>query len=284
MNIATWRWVVKWKSHNSDELFLRGDEMSETIAERIMEIKGKKSLKDLALETGVPSGTIHNYIKKRREPSLNFVVQLCNSLNVNEKWILTGEGPKYREGVSKSLIETDIKEIEKKIGIKCATPDHMIQCGEHKPHQLSLHSDTELNEKDYVLVPYLDAQAPEQLKLIREGQARCHLAFSKYWIEVVMSLSPVQILITSVIGDSMEPTLKEGDILLVDRRKKEIKEDAIYVISIKDLIMPKRVQRMFNGVICVKSDNPAYKEQIIPKEVSADLHVIGRAVWVGRRI
>lgn len=81
----------------------------------------------------------------------------------------------------------------------------------------------------------------------------------------------------------MEPTLKEGDVLLINTAVTRVIDDAIYAIRINDTLMVKRIQKMADGSLIIKSDNPAYKEQIIPKYQVESLKIIGRSVWFGRR-
>jgi phage repressor protein C with HTH and peptisase S24 domain len=98
-----------------------------------------------------------------------------------------------------------------------------------------------------------------------------------------MGLIPKHAALISAVGDSMEPTIKEGDLLLVDLRENEVKNDAVYVIRIDDHLITKRIQRMYDSCIVIKSDNPAYNDQVIPKDAKDTPCIIGRVVWAGRR-
>lgn len=111
-----------------------------------------------------------------------------------------------------------------------------------------------------------------------------YFIFSTCWMRGEMGLDPGQSSIISVIGDSMEPPLQEGDILLVDHRQNQVTDDGIYILRIDDRLMSKRLQRLIDGAIIIMSDNPVYKEQTINKDATGEIAVIGRAVWVGRKI
>ena len=87
--------------------------------------------------------------------------------------------------------------------------------------------------------------------------------------------------IIRVAGDSMEPTLRDGDDILVDRGASTIKTGAIHVLRYDDVLLVKRLVRM-GGDIVIKSDNDAYDD--IRVDDPASLHLIGRVLWCGRRL
>ena len=77
-------------------------------------------------------------------------------------------------------------------------------------------------------------------------------------------------------GDSMEPTIKSGDFVIVDTSKTSITTDAVYAIQYGGSIFIKRVQLHPNGTILLISDNSKYQ----PMTVAAgeNLNVVGRCV------
>lgn len=83
--------------------------------------------------------------------------------------------------------------------------------------------------------------------------------------------------IVRVRGDSMEPGLIDGDLILVDcaRRTPEARA-AVFVIRVDDHVMVKRVRRGRTGIE-VSSDNP--DAQPVPRGTP---EVIGRVVWMMR--
>lgn len=87
--------------------------------------------------------------------------------------------------------------------------------------------------------------------------------------------------IIRVAGESMEPTLYDGDDILVDRDAREIRPGGIYVLRLDDLLMVKRLIRDERGLV-VHSDNPAHAA--IAGFDPATLQVIGRVLWCGRKL
>ena len=83
-----------------------------------------------------------------------------------------------------------------------------------------------------------------------------------------------------VEGDSMEPLLRDGDEILVDRTPRPLR-DGIHVVRVGEALLVKRVQTGVPGRLILESANPAYR----PIELSTDeVAVIGRVVWKSGRL
>ena len=96
--------------------------------------------------------------------------------------------------------------------------------------------------------------------------------------------SPQAVSAIKVTGDSMMPTLGDGDDILVDRADAvERLRDGIYVLRLDDALVVKRIARApQGGRLTVASDNPAYPSW--PDCDPARIDIIGRVIWVGRRV
>jgi SOS-response transcriptional repressor LexA len=84
-------------------------------------------------------------------------------------------------------------------------------------------------------------------------------------------------------GDSMEPTIRSGSLLVVDRSDQEIRE-GIYVILRGEVLVVKRVQLRENGMVRLKSDNPQYEPEEISKSEAQSVRLVGRVIWSGHGI
>lgn len=86
-------------------------------------------------------------------------------------------------------------------------------------------------------------------------------------------------------GDSMAPTIEDGDSLLIDLSKREIYDGKIYCVRIDGQLYAKRLQKIPPCKIKVISDN---KEKYDPfyidfsKNLDFDFAVIGEIRWWGR--
>jgi hypothetical protein len=111
-----------------------------------------------------------------------------------------------------------------------------------------------------------------------------HIAFDPAWLRRVARGAPDQLSIIRVAGDSMAPTLADGDDILVDRGDAGARlRDGIYVLRIDDALVVKRIAlNPAARAVSVRSDNPAYPGW--PDCDPGAVDVVGRVVWAGRRI
>ncbi|MCJ2181177.1 transcriptional regulator [Novosphingobium sp. 1949] len=105
------------------------------------------------------------------------------------------------------------------------------------------------------------------------------IRFSVRWLRA-MGLQPGHLATITVAGDSMEPTLRDGDEILVDQRQKALR-DGIHVVRLDGVLLVKRVETGHPGHVTLRSDNPAYG---VIECAAGDLAVIGRVVWKSGRI
>lgn len=102
------------------------------------------------------------------------------------------------------------------------------------------------------------------------------------WLHRITRGMPADIFLTQGDGDSMLPTILDGDDVIVNRAERMVtKQDKIWALGYGDLVAIKRVRRMADGTFRLLSDN----KDIPPIEALEDeLRIIGRVVWVGRRM
>ncbi|GAB5488923.1 MAG: hypothetical protein Pars2KO_24930 [Parasphingorhabdus sp.] len=109
------------------------------------------------------------------------------------------------------------------------------------------------------------------------------MAFGSKWLKRLGS-DPDKLSLISVDGDSMDPTLCDGDDIMVDHSAAEaaLLRDGIYVLRMDDVLLVKRMAVGPAGKISILSDNPQYPDW---DDVNvADVNIIGRVVWTGRRL
>lgn len=119
-----------------------------------------------------------------------------------------------------------------------------------------------------------------------EGSERpvAYLGFDARTLGQICRAKPEDLSIIRVQGDSMFPALADGDDILVDRSDGAARlREGIYVLRMDNTLIVKRLS--MNPVtkrITIASDNPSYPTW--PDCELADIDVIGRVVWSGRRI
>ncbi len=138
-------------------------------------------------------------------------------------------------------------------------------------------------KSDYIHVPRYEVKASAGGgAVITSEQIVDYLAFKPEWLTSAKGITPENLVLISVIGDSMMPTIRDGDLILIDTTPTRFKSDAIYVIQHSDRLWVKRVQYRLDGVVVIKSDNSAnYEPESFREDQLDGIRIIGRVVWRG---
>ena len=185
---------------------------------------------------------------------------------------MLGRNPSYlqqfvRKGSPRKLEEADRRRLAEFFGVDevelGAAPDHRA------PRETA----------DFVAVPRLalDASAGPGA-FSAEEISFDSFRFSRRWLRE-MGLEGAYLTAIRVEGDSMEPTLRSGDEIFVDRHKRS--GEGIHVVRIGDTLHVKQVQASAPGRITLISANDAYAPIELARE---EVEVIGRVVWKGGRL
>jgi phage repressor protein C with HTH and peptisase S24 domain len=146
---------------------------------------------------------------------------------------------------------------------------------------------TESAASEFALIPYYDitAAAGHGRAILQDPEAAStHLAYRHEWLHA-RNLTAGNLFEMSVAGDSMEPELRTGDTVLVDRSQKDIRGGAIYVLRVGDDLVIKYLQRLPGGRVQVSSENSdAYPSYEVTQQhfESGEVEVLGRVVRQGR--
>ena len=135
---------------------------------------------------------------------------------------------------------------------------------------------------DYERVPVID---------IRNASAALatdtpSIAFNMYsldWLRGATRSHVSKLVVLQVAGDSMEPTLCNGDQVLIDTTQLNLRREGIYVMRVDDTLMVKRVtMHPKSKRVTLRSDNPRYETY---SDLDPDrLQVAGRVIWIGRTL
>jgi phage repressor protein C with HTH and peptisase S24 domain len=107
--------------------------------------------------------------------------------------------------------------------------------------------------------------------------------FNPDYISKFLGLAKAKLAIVEVRGDSMEPTLMSGDRVLVNMSDQQISQSGIFVLYDGDGTVVKRVDKKIgeDETVTLISDNPIHERYEVPIYL---LNVVGRVVWVARRL
>ena len=224
--------------------------MTNNINERIIKSRKSKGFtqKYLAEILNISLPTMNHYESGKRVPNSALLAKLAGVVECDPGWLLTGEGSGNRQNPESSL--------------------------------------TDFSMEGFVLLPRYNIEASAGGgAIIHSEQIVDHLAFKADWVHKELGTDPKNLVLVHSMGDSMEPTIRSGDLLLVDRSKSRMKGDGIYLINLDDGLMVKRVEWLLGGGVVIRGDNTAVsREQLLPSTDLEKLQLLGRVVWVGSKI
>jgi phage repressor protein C with HTH and peptisase S24 domain len=108
--------------------------------------------------------------------------------------------------------------------------------------------------------------------------------FSRAWIKGSLKANPSQLRIMHVEGDSMEPTLHDGDAVLVDMADCAPHPAGMFVLDDGFGLVAKRLEHIPNSdppTVRVISDNKHYPEY---ERTADEIHIVGRIRWFAREL
>jgi phage repressor protein C with HTH and peptisase S24 domain len=146
-------------------------------------------------------------------------------------------------------------------------------------------SDVTNEPSEFVLVPRYNVEGSAGGgSLVDREEVLEYLSFRKEWIKNSLRIGENALAVISVKGDSMEPRLRDGDVVLLDMSSKLVEDNAIYALQFNGGLSIKRVQRFMSGAIEIISDNKTYKPESLTPDQAESVKVVGRVVWAGGKV
>lgn len=144
-----------------------------------------------------------------------------------------------------------------------------------------------LEDEDFAKIPLHDAllaagQGSENLT----EEVVDYLAFQREWLRKI-GVAPSNAVLARARGDSMQPCIWDGDIVLIDRSRTEIPvrkigsgrgRSPIFALLDDGQARIKRIERPEEGQVMLLSDNPDHPPQFAKIET---LSIIGKVLWWG---
>ena len=138
----------------------------------------------------------------------------------------------------------------------------------------------ELDGADYAPIPRVDARLAAGAGAINDQVERAGaLAFRRDWLRE-RDISPSDACLLRVTGDSMAPTLHDGDLVMIDERRATIRNRHFYAFVDTDgAARVKRLDLIENELILLTSDNPTYPAETRRGPDMNSIRVLGEIVW-----
>jgi len=223
-------------------------------------IKREKNLNNISLGKilGSNKNTIQVYSKGKGDFKGTVLAGIVENFGISGEWLISGRGEPY-PGAREKYPET--------CGAEEFSGVREIMAG--------------YNSDKYVFIKQVNGRISAGGGLSPDNSSDVLLSFRKEWLQ--KKGDPNNMSLIKVSGDSMEPTLLSGDLVLIDHSKTDIaSQGGIYAISIDHEILIKRLHLLYqDSKIHVISDNKHYQ----PQEIDADKIIInGKVIWYAREL
>jgi len=247
----------------------------DTIAERIKEERERLGLTQDAFAriAGVSKPSQVRYEKGGRCPDGSYFAKLA-AAGADVLYILTGAGDIRAEWLLMGKPDQKAREA-------LMAPEAEARETVERALGMSPSPSFAIEGKDYAAIPRFDVElAAGDGRFNDEGEPIEHLAFSCAWLKR-MGVAAGKAVLLKLRGNSMEPTLHDGDLVLIDRRRARIRDRRIYAF-----VEPggeARVKRLecAGDQLLIRSDNPDCSTELRGKDEAVRIEVIGEVLWSG---
>lgn len=223
---------------------------SREVLGRISSVLGCHGDANIAEELGVQRTTVSSW-KSRDKIPYEECWQVAQKTGISMDWLLSGTGQKER---NQNLVASKSGEVS----YQHELPDGVVG------------------------IPLLDIAASAGGGTIVEDENVADLIFfDEVWLWQAYGLRPRNLRIFQISGNSMEPTLRAGEMVLIDlsHTNEQRPSDGIYVIRLEGGVLVKQLQSLPGGRIKVSSENEAYDPFTIDlKEEGIDFVILGRVM------
>ena len=218
--------------------------MHERLRARIRQLG--MSVAEVAREAGVNRSFVYDILRgKSQLPNLDKLTRIAAVVKVDLEWLLTGKG----------------------------------QVDGEDPI-------TEEYHNDFVAIQYVSLRPSMGGGAIVEEEERTgrDFHFRRAWIRDRLKAAPSMLRVMTVQGDSMIPTLEDGDVILVDLNQRSPNPPGVFVLHDGIGLVAKRLEHIPLSDpprVRIISDNLRYNTY---DGTADEVNIIGRVRWYGREM
>jgi len=228
-----------------------------SIIERMKQAYNVKTNKELAEKLGTSLSNIDNWKKRNNIPD-KYLLLTSQMNGVEYNWLLTGEGEMYKQ------------------------TENRVQKARELLNNIENNHKTDVINVPFYEDIYASAGAGAYNEELTPTQK---LTFSENFLRNMLNIIDFAGLhIITAVGDSMQPTIFDGDKLFVlPLKDHNINDGGVYVISTPFGVLVKRVYIYpVEQKIILHSDNPDIKDEVLEGEIMEKVKFIGRVVGILR--
>ena len=224
----------------------------ETIVDRIQLALNKADIKwsAAAIKIGLSAQAASNW--KKGKIGRDTIEKLAELLKVDAGWLLTGNS-------ADNIQQTD------------GTP------------VVAWESPEDLDPNTYVIIPHVDVKFSAgngHLAAYEPSHKDVGSAQLLSWVHK-KKVSPKNLITVDIDGDSMEPNIKSGSVVMLDKSintLEQVQSGKVYAIRYGNELKIKRLSRRFDGALIIDSDNPQYQREIVEPDQLEHISIIGKYV------
>lgn len=210
----------------------------------------------LARAMGVSPSALRKWLRGEAEPSRERLVALADVAKVGIGWLAKGEGP----------------------------PPTFAPAGRGGGRSRGAEPLQGLDPSRFVVLPRQPESVAAGTGTPPPQPETGYIAFRHDWVRDKLGIEPAALILETAVGESMHPTIQDGDLLLVDTTDRTVDSFGVYVLEIHGERLVKRVQRKLDSSLVLISDNETYEPDLVTGEMLKGVTVVGRVVWVGGAI
>jgi phage repressor protein C with HTH and peptisase S24 domain len=206
------------------------------------------TLEALGQRLGVSPFILESYEKGKCTVSLDLIQEMARKLKLDPRDLMTEDGP------------------------------HPVQVPDLKIFQTTnTPAAPKITNEDYVSIPLTDSSIAAGHPIIQENNIEDYVL-----LHIRAAGKRTNLVASRVDGDSMEPMLSSGDIVVIDRNDKRIVKNKIYAIFYEDGLTAKYLERKKNLLI-LRPINPTADVQIIDMYEHPD-PIVGRVIGAWKEL
>lgn len=249
---------------------------------------GNDNPADFAEKVGVTVRTLHNYLSGQM-PRFTIRTRICEVYGINPMWLFQGVGSMYADGrmADTSAIKGDMSP---QISLSGDQQRRVLDTSEKKTGDTSPVSicstrrPREGSPPDGVqpiFIPKVQARLSAGTGSLEvDADVEGFFAFRSSWIR--KKGCPSKMVLMTVSGDSMSPTIENGDMVLINQGLKDVIAGGIYAVGVDESILVKRLDKKPGKIVLISDNREAYAPMelnLADETVQDSLRIIGRVLW-----
>jgi len=211
--------------------------------DRIKKATGMRTQVEIAKLLDIRQSSISD-AKRRQSIPDSWLIKLFQIYNLNPNWLLDGEAPQF--------------------------------LGEQRGGALSVREPAEVygRKPKHYAVPVAAMSLPE-------GQEGPWEEIGRETVTIPDSFYRPSLLVVRMDEDDMEPVIRRGAYVGIDKERKTIRSGALYAVDmpVEGLVIKRILHDTENARLVLHSENPNHVDQTLAADGATD-RIIGRVIWV----